>query len=75
MVSTLVLIYFGRPPLGRVIKANFSSFQTVVPEICSIWIFNNRVLDYNHFYKILSLFDVLPNLLFTTSETMQDYYL
>ena len=25
-------------------------------------------------YKILRLFDVLPNFLFTTSETMRDYY-
>ena len=30
---------------------------------------------YNHFYNILRLFDVLPNFLFTTSETMRDYYL
>ena len=27
----------------------------------------------NHFYNILRLFDVLPNFLFTTSETMCDY--
>ena len=25
-------------------------------------------------YKILRLFDVLPNFLFNTSETMRDYY-
>ena len=25
-------------------------------------------------YKILRLFDVLPNFLFTTSETIRDYY-
>ena len=29
----------------------------------------------NHFYIILRLFDVLPSFLFTTSETMRDYYL
>ena len=29
----------------------------------------------NHFHNILRLFDVLPNFLFTTSETMHDYYL
>ena len=29
---------------------------------------------YNYFY-ILRLFDVLPNFLFTTSQTMRDYYL
>ena len=30
--------------------------------------------SYNHF-RILRLFDVLPNFPFTTSETMRDYYL
>ena len=30
---------------------------------------------YNHFHNILRLFDVLPNFLFTTSETMRSYYL
>ena len=29
----------------------------------------------NHFHNILSLLDVLPNFLFTTSEAMGDYYL
>ena len=29
----------------------------------------------NQFHKILILFDVLPNLIFTTNETMGDYYL
>ena len=29
---------------------------------------------YNHFHNILRLFDVLPNFLFTTSETMRDYH-
>ena len=31
--------------------------------------------DYNHFHNILRLFDVLPNLTYTTSKTMGDYYL
>ena len=30
---------------------------------------------YNHFHNIFRLLDVLPNFLFTTSETMRDYYL
>ena len=30
---------------------------------------------YNHFHNILKLFDVLPNLRFTVSEIMRDYYL
>ena len=30
---------------------------------------------YNHFHNILKVFDVLPNFLFATSETMRDYYL
>ena len=28
----------------------------------------------NHFHNILKLFAVLPNVPFTTSETMADYY-
>ena len=36
MVSTLVLIYFGRPQLGHTIKTNLTKFQTVDPEIWSI---------------------------------------
>ena len=34
-----------------------------------------NVKTYNHFQNILRLFDVLPKFLFTTSETMCDYYL
>ena len=30
---------------------------------------------YNHIHNILRLFEVLPNFLFTTSETMGYYYL
>ena len=30
---------------------------------------------YNQFHNILRLLDVLPNFLFTTSETMGQYYL
>ena len=30
---------------------------------------------YNHFHNILRLFGALPNFLFTTSETMHNYYL
>ena len=42
------------------------------------WAHLNRVFSawsYNHFHNILRLFDSLPNLPFTTSETMRDYYL
>ena len=31
--------------------------------------------SYNQFHNILRLFNVLPNLPFTTSETMCNYYL
>ena len=31
--------------------------------------------NYNQFHNILRLLDVLPNFLFTTSETMDHYYL
>ena len=36
--------------------------------------FNKRKL-LQYFHNILRLFDVLPNFLFTTSETTRDYYL
>ena len=29
----------------------------------------------NHFHDILRLFDILPNFLYTISETMRNYYL
>ena len=29
---------------------------------------------YNHGHNILRLFDILPNVPFTTSETKRDYY-
>ena len=40
----------------------------------------NKILDFrfgpvNQFHNILRLLDVLPNFLFTTSETMGHYYL
>ena len=39
MVSTLVLIYFGRLRQGHRIKTNFIRFLIVDPKICSISIF------------------------------------
>ena len=42
-MSTLILIYFGRPQLGHKIKTNFTTFQTVDPEISSILIIYKRV--------------------------------
>ena len=45
MVSTLVLIYFGRPRLGHKTKATFITFQTVDPQIRSIMAFYKRVWD------------------------------
>ena len=33
-----------------------------------------RHSTYNDFHNILRLFDVLPNVSFTTSETMRNYY-
>ena len=41
VVSTLVLIHFGRLWLGHTIKTNFITFQNVDPEKCSILIFYN----------------------------------
>ena len=40
VVTSLVLIYFGRPQLRNTIKANLIIFQTTHPEICSFLIFN-----------------------------------
>ena len=45
VVSTLVLIYFGRAPLGHLIKTNFITFQTVDPDIFSIFILYKKVWD------------------------------
>ena len=33
------------------------------------------IKNFNHFHNILRLFDVLPNIPFTTTETIRDYYL
>ena len=41
--STLVLLYFGRPPIGHAIKTNFITFKTVDLKIFSILIFHKRV--------------------------------
>ena len=35
----------------------------------------SETFAYNHFHNILRLFDILPNFIFTTGETMRDYYL
>ena len=46
-VSTLILIYFGRPLLGHA-KTNWTNciaFQAVDPKLCSILTFYKRVLD------------------------------
>ena len=39
VVSTLLLIYFGKPRLEHTIKTNFITFQTDAPEVCSILTF------------------------------------
>ena len=44
----------------------------------AIWKFSYLILfklGYNQFHNILRLLNVLPNFLFTTSETMGHYYL
>ena len=46
VISTLVLIYFGRPPPGQTMKINSLTFQTVDLEICLILIFYERVWDW-----------------------------
>ena len=39
VVSTLVLIYFGKPPLRITIKRNYITFQTVDSDMCLILIY------------------------------------
>ena len=39
------------------------------------YVYQLVVVTYNRFHNILRLFDVLPNLSFTTSEAICDYYL
>ena len=44
MVSTLVLIYFGRPPIGHVIiTTNVITFHSLDLEMCSILIFHKKI--------------------------------
>ena len=45
MVSNLVVTYFGRPRFEHTMNGNFRTFQTVNPDICSIFVFNKRVWD------------------------------
>ena len=40
-----------------------------------LWPYYKKFVNHNHFHNILRLFDALPNLPFTASETMRDYYL
>ena len=44
-VSTLALIYFGKPRLGHTIKTQIIILQTVDSEIRSIMIFNKIVWE------------------------------
>ena len=37
------------------------------------WPYYTSWLTYNHFHNILRLLDVLPNFIFSTSETSRDY--
>ena len=45
MVSILVLIYFGKPLLRHAIKTNCITFQTVDPNIYSIFDFIEKGLS------------------------------
>ena len=65
VITTLVLIYFGRPLLGHIIKTNFISFQIVDPKICSILIFYKRFWDW-FLHNILNvIFGKYISILFT----------
>ena len=45
MISTLVLIYLGRPRLEHTVKTNFITIHTIDPDICSILILYKKVWD------------------------------
>ena len=72
VVSSLVLIYFGRCGLEHTIKANFITFQPVDLEICSILIFYKRVWDYNPGHNIFELYKTLVKIRFATSKSKLD---
>ena len=40
MISTLILIYFGRPRLGNTIKPSFNTYQTVDTEMFNFDVLN-----------------------------------
>ena len=67
--------------LKRQIKKNQCFYQNVQYVIVKNWdLYKSKELvmywvTCNCFHNILRLFDVLPNFLFTTSETMRYYYL
>ena len=60
----------NRERIRRWIKSRLLS---QLSRIVALW--KRFYLTYNHFHDILRLFDVLPNFLFTISETMRNYYL
>ena len=45
VIKYLVSVCFVSPRLGDTMKTNCTKFQTVDPEICSISIFQKRILD------------------------------
>ena len=49
MVSTLILIYFGRPRLGNTIKPNFNTYQTVDTEMFNFDVLNKGLASPLHF--------------------------
>ena len=57
-----------------VINSGFPNLEAIAQKIV-ILIMVKIILFNNQFHNILRLLDVLPNFLFTTSETMGHYYL
>ena len=54
--------------ISKTIPRNLNFILNVLPE-------SSIYFTCNQFHNILRLFDVLPNLPFTTNGTMDDYYL
>ena len=67
MVMTLVLIYFGRPPLGHTIKTNFKTFQTVDLEIFSIFIFHKRAWNWVSHHILCVIFQKIFLMLYSVN--------
>ena len=71
----------SKPHLKTLVLVNLANFfhSSKILEVNRVVRLAGRRINllsyiYNHFHRILRLFDVLTNFLFITSETMRGYY-